>query len=172
MEIILIRHGEPRYDEVQARGYVGMGWELGKLTERGKQQAEDVSSDERLIGATLILTSPYTRSLETAAIISRNTRIPLEVENDLHEWMPDVSFKFDYDGQKSYENYIQSKGVRNDDASFRWETYENLQNRVREAILKHKNHNKVIVVCHGIVMSSLTFFEDLIEHTGIRVVHL
>jgi len=172
MEIILIRHGEPRYDEVQARGYVGMGWELGKLTERGKQQAEDVSSDERLIGATLILTSPYTRSLETAAIISRNTRIPLEVENDLHEWMPDVSFKFDYDGQKSYENYIQSKGVRNDDTSFRWETYENLQNRVRDAILKHKNHDKVIVVCHGIVMSSLTFFEDLIEHTGIRVVHL
>jgi hypothetical protein len=30
----------------------------------------------------------------------------------------------------------------------------------------------VIVVCHGIVMSSLTRFDDIIEHCGVREVDL
>ncbi|AUD63420.1 hypothetical protein BK010_07370 [Tenericutes bacterium MO-XQ] len=172
MEIILVRHGEPRYDEVESRGYKGMGWELGKLTSRGVLQAEKVSLDPRLHGATLILSSPYTRALQTAAIISKNTKLPIEVENDLHEWMPDMKHIFDYNGQLSYEHYIANKGIRNSDEPYRWETYSHLQQRVREAILKHQDHQKIIVVCHGIVMSSLTFFEDLIEHCGIREVKL
>ncbi|MBN3490599.1 histidine phosphatase family protein [Acholeplasma equirhinis] len=172
MEVILIRHGEPRYDEVEARGYFGMGWELGKLTERGKEQAEKVSNDPRLKGASIILSSPYTRALETAAIISRNTEIKIEVENDLHEWMPDITHKFIYNGQLAYEDYIASKGIRTNNHKYHWETYESLKERVTKAILKHKDLEKIIVVCHGIVMSSLTYFEDLIEHCGIREVIL
>ncbi len=172
MEIILVRHGEPRYDEVESRGYKGMGWELGKLTSRGIIQAEKVSLDPRLEGATLILSSPYTRALQTAAIISKNTKLPIEVENDLHEWMPDMNHIFDYNGQLSYEHYINNKGIRNSDVPYRWETYAHLQERVKEAILKHQDHKKIIVVCHGIVISSLTYFEDLIEHCGIREVKL
>ena len=172
MEIILVRHGEPRYDEVESRGYKGMGWVLGKLTSRGVLQAEKVSLDPRLKGATLILSSPYTRALQTAAIISKNTKLPIEVENDLHEWMPDMNHIFDYNGQLSYEHYIDHKGIRNSDEPYRWETYAHLQERVKEAILKHQDHQKIIVVCHGIVISSLTYFEDLIEHCGIREVKL
>lgn len=172
MELIVIRHGEPRYDEVISRGYKGMGYELGKLTEKGKAQAEAVSLDDRLKGASLILSSPYTRALETAAIISKNTGIPIEVENDLHEWMPDLTFTFDYDGELAYQHYIKHKGIRDSDIPYRWETYSMVQKRVKNAILKHQHHEKIVVVCHGIVMSSLTYFEDLIEYCGIREVKL
>ena len=89
---IFIRHGEPRYDEVIARGYKNQGYDLGKLTDRGVSQAEAVAKESILTGAQLIIASPYTRALQTAAIISRITQIPLVVENDLHEWMPDTSF--------------------------------------------------------------------------------
>lgn len=51
--------------------------------------------DERLKGADIILASPYTRTLQTAAIISKNTGIPIEVETDLLEWMPDLTFQFE-----------------------------------------------------------------------------
>jgi len=67
---ILVRHGEPRYDEVLQRHYFGMGYDLGKLTENGIAQAEKRAKDPIFDGADLIISSPYTRALQTAAIIS------------------------------------------------------------------------------------------------------
>ena len=84
MELVLIRHGQPDYSEVTERKYIGHGRDLAKLTELGKEQAEKVSRDARLDGAEIILSSPYTRALQTAAIISKNTGIPIEVETHLH----------------------------------------------------------------------------------------
>ena len=167
-KIILIRHGEPRYDEVQERKFPGMGYELGKLTERGIIQAENRAQDPRLEGAKLIISSPYTRALQTAAIISRITHIPLVVENDLHEWMPDTTFKFDFDIPKAFEEYVAHKGIALSDRKYPWETYEELQKRVKNAVLKHIEHDKIIVVCHGVVMSAFTRFDDIIEHCGVR----
>jgi broad specificity phosphatase PhoE len=171
-EIILIRHGEPRYDEVLSRHYFGMGFDLGKLTEKGVEQAEKRALDPILEGAELIISSPYTRALQTAAIISRATGIKLAVENDLHEWMPDVTFKFEMKGNEPYEEYMRAKGIRQIEHVYHWEEYEVLKNRVRNALEKYKDYQKIIVVCHGIVMSTMTCFEDLIEHCGVRVVTL
>ena len=68
MKVVLIRHGEPRYDEVIKRGYIGQGYDLGKLTGRGVKQAINVSSSFRLDDAELIVSSPYTRALQTACL--------------------------------------------------------------------------------------------------------
>jgi broad specificity phosphatase PhoE len=171
-QIILIRHGEPRYDEVLARNYFGMGYDLGKLTDRGVEQAEQRALDPILKGAELIISSPYTRALQTAAIISRATGIKLTVENDLHEWMPDVTFKFEMTGNGPYEEYMSAKGVRTKDHMYHWEEYEVLKNRVRNALEKYKHYKKIIVVCHGIVMSTMTKIDDMIEHCGVRVTAL
>lgn len=167
-KVILIRHGEPRYDEVQERHFPGMGYELGKLTERGILQAEKRAVDPRLEGAQLIVSSPYTRALQTAAIISRITQIPLVVENDLHEWMPDKTFTFNFDVPKSFEEYVSHRGICLPNCEFPWETYEELQLRVQHAVSKYKDYEKIIVVCHGIVMSAFTRFDDIIEHCGVR----
>lgn len=172
MEIILVRHGEPRYDEVTERGYTGLGGDYGRLTSRGEEQALVRASDPRFKGATLILSSPYTRALQTAATISRVTNIPLTVEHDLHEWMNDTSYIFDYPIQDSYEAYMANKGKMVKNSPYRYETYQHLRNRVLAAIGKHKNHDKIIVVCHGLAMSSLTRYDDQIEHCGVRIVEL
>lgn len=167
-EVILIRHGEPRYDEVQERKFQGMGYELGKLTERGILQAEKRAKDPLLNGAKLIISSPYTRALQTAAIISRITNIPLVVENDLHEWMPDTTFKFDFDIPKAFEEYVASRGIALPNRKYPWETYDELQKRVKNAVGKYREYDKIIVVCHGVVMSAFTRFDDIIEHCGVR----
>jgi broad specificity phosphatase PhoE len=169
-ELILIRHGEPRYDEVQNRGFKGMGYELGKLTDRGIKQAELRAKDEMLKGAEIILSSPYTRALQTAAIISRITQMPLYVENDLHEWMPDTTFNLDFDIPKSFEEYVKYKGIALSDRKYPWETYEDLQKRVKNVLDQYRDYKKIIVVCHGVVMSAMTRFDDIIEHCGVRVV--
>lgn len=172
MEIILIRHGEPTYEEVRKWGKIGLGFELGKLSDLGVKQAHQVSMDERLKGAELILSSPYTRSLHTAAIISKNTGLDLEVETELHEWFADTDMIFDYEVHDSYNAYINSRGIIEETEVFRFEEAETIRNRALEAIKKYEHLDKVIVVCHGILMSTLTYFDDLIEHCGIRVIRI
>jgi broad specificity phosphatase PhoE len=171
-KFILIRHGEPRYDEVIERGYTGMGYELGKLTDNGVDQAKNRAKDPILKGANIIISSPYTRALQTASIISRLTNIELTVENDIHEWMPDTKFLFDLDANESFQEYLNAKGTRHVGHKYRWESYEDLKKRVQLSLIKYKNYEKVIVVCHGIVISTLTHFDDVIEHCGVREVTL
>ncbi|HKM02650.1 MAG TPA: histidine phosphatase family protein [Bacilli bacterium] len=172
MKVILVRHGEPRYDEVTARGFVGLGGGFGRLTAEGEAQALARASDPVFKGATIIVASPYTRALQTAAVISRITNIPLTVEHDLHEWSDDTLFKFDQPIQESYDAYIKNRGVMKENTKYRYETYENLRKRVLESIKKYKNHDKIIVVCHGVVISSLTHFEDLIGFCETREIDL
>ncbi|MCU0104796.1 phosphoglycerate mutase family protein [Acholeplasma vituli] len=169
---IFIRHGEPRYDEVIERGYKNQGYDLGKLTDRGVLQAETVAKEAILKDADYIISSPYTRALQTAAIISRITQIPLTVENDLHEWMPDVTFSDRNDLDEAYPEFMQNKGIRNPNTKFPWESYETLSKRTHNAIKPYLKYKKVIVVCHGIVMGTFTNIEDMIPHCGIRVVNI
>jgi len=171
-ELILIRHGEPRYDEIRQRNYVGMGYDLGRLTDLGMDQALRRAKDPLLKGAKIILASPYTRALQTAAVISRITQIPLQVENDLHEWMPDTTFKFDFDIEKGYEEFMKSKGIRKPNTIYPWESFESLHKRVTKAIEPYLHYDKIIVVFHGIAMSTLTRFDDIIEHCGVRKITL
>lgn len=167
MKVILIRHGEPRYDEVIERGYPFQGHDLGKLTDLGVIQANQISQDKRLIGATLIISSPYTRALQTAAIISKNTQIDLTVENDLHEWLPSIDFEDIYDN-RAFSEYMNNNGQNIPNKVSNWETLEQLRNRVLRSLLPYKKeHKKVIAVCHGMVIAALSDFNNLIEHCGI-----
>lgn len=172
MKVILIRHGEPRYDEVRERGYPFQGHDLGKLTESGVAQAHAVSLDPRLKDATLIVSSPYTRSLQTAAIISKNIQVDLTVENDIHEWMPNLDFNND-SIENAYSEYLKYRGEDTPNKSVNWEPVANLRKRVLAAITPYKKeHEKIIVVCHGLVMTSLTDFDDLVEFCGIREIEI
>lgn len=172
MKVILIRHGEPRYDEVEKRGYPFQGYDLGKLTNLGVTQAKKVSKDKRLKGATLIISSPYTRALQTAAIISKNTQIDLTVENDLHEWLPSVDFK-DHYTQKAFSEYMEHQGKDITNKVSNWETVTALRTRVLNSLLPYKkDHDKVIVVCHGMVIAALTDFNHLVNHCEIKEITL
>ena len=93
MKIIFIRHGEPDVTGVDDRGFIGQGRDFAPLSDLGIQQAQAVCHDPRLTGAQLIISSPYTRALQTAAILSKNTGIDIAVELDLYEFIPDKTFR-------------------------------------------------------------------------------
>ena len=71
MKIVFIRHGEPNKAEVDKRGFIGQGRDMAPLTELGIKQAEEVSLNPLLENCQVIVSSPYTRALQTAAIISK-----------------------------------------------------------------------------------------------------
>ena len=154
MDLLLVRHGEPDYSDVDQRGYAGHGRDLAKLTEKGVQQAEQAAGDKRLPGADLILSSPYTRALQTASVISRVTGIPLTVETDLHEWMPDLTFTYTGPEEipailKEMERY---EGEWCSECKYHWESLSKVGERAFLAVKKHMHCKKIIVVSHETVI--------------------
>ena len=85
LKLIMIRHAEPDYSLCDKHNFIGHGRDLAPLSQKGIEQAEETAKDKRLIDAELIISSPYTRALQTAAIISRTTGIKLVVEVDIRE---------------------------------------------------------------------------------------
>ena len=80
----LIRHGEPTYQPVNDRNFIGHGLDLAPLTEIGIQQLKETSKDNRLKNCEVIVSSPYTRALQSASILSKELGIDIEVDVDLH----------------------------------------------------------------------------------------
>ncbi|MDF2542400.1 MAG: fructose-2,6-bisphosphatase [Herbinix sp.] len=159
--IYLVRHGQPDYSPCDERGYIGHGKDLAPLSEEGIRQAEQTAKDFRLQDAELIVSSPYTRALQTAAIISKNTGIELRVEIDLHEWMPDITFQYDKFTEclELTKDFVKHQGVYPNGEVRKWECLHDLRQRVRKVADQYAHYNKVIFVCHGMVMRTLTYAE-------------
>ena len=86
MKIIFVRHGEPDYRELEERFYTGFGMDLAPLSEKGRQQAQELCQNPLLGSADILVSSAVTRALETAFYVSCATGLPLRVEPLLHEW--------------------------------------------------------------------------------------
>lgn len=154
MQVLFVRHTEPDYAPVTARKFKGHGRDLAPLTESGIQQAHQVAQDERFQGADLILASPYTRALQTAAIISRICDLPIKVEVDLHEWLVDLNF--DYDNfrhvQAAAREAEAGRGIPFNDREYHWEGYRDLGERAFRVLDRYRDLGKVICVTHGILI--------------------
>ena len=138
MKLVLVRHGEPDYSIVLASGHIGMGVELAQLTERGISQAEAASKDERLKGAEVIISSPYTRALQTAAIISKNTGLNIIIENGLHEWCPNLPCKRkNIPFRQIFTEMKERNGKWDSTCKTRWEEFDEVGERAFNALRKY-----------------------------------
>ena len=102
-----IRHGKTDYSEINRKIYQGFGTNLAPLSQTGIQEIQETSKDRRLQGTDIILSSPYTRALQTAAILSRELDAPVAVETDLHEWLANKAYIYEDDetAEKAYLEY-------------------------------------------------------------------
>ena len=160
MEIIFIRHGEPDKALVDSRGFVGMGRDMAPLTKTGIKQAEEAALNPNLVGAQIILSSPYTRALQTAAIISKKIGIDITVEMDLHEFIPDKRFlvKGEIENESLHKDFIKHHGEYPLGETRNWETITEIINRSQPVLDKYleKGYKKIIVVAHGGVIRRYT----------------
>jgi broad specificity phosphatase PhoE len=167
-KLILIRHGEPDYNYVTERGFKGHGMDLGQLTSEGIQQAKAAAKDHRLDGAQLIVSSPYTRALQTAAIISKERSLDIDIELDLHEWLPDLKFDYISDEEVgvSARECTACRGEYTDEEPKNWEKLSSVAARAFKSLEKYLDYDKIIVVTHGVVMRQFQF-QPQIPYCGI-----
>ncbi len=171
-EFLFIRHGESDYSPVDARGFIGQGRSLAPLSPRGVEQIKASARDPRLKGCDIILSSPYTRALQSAAIISRELDMDIIVEVDLHEWVPNIdtfAYKTSEECFALAKDFEQNKGVHPVGEKRVWETYESMKNRMDKVLDRYMSYDRVIVVCHGMIMRTQKY-QEKIENGEILVV--
>ena len=168
VKVIMIRHGEPDYSYFTGPFYEGYGMELGQLTQKGIEQAKAVSVDLRLDGAELIVSSPFPRALHTAMLISRKRDLDVEIQPGLHEWIPDNPYRFTEDADYEQPNveFVKYHGERHEDSTYHYESLQEVFDRAYKALLPYVNHQKIIVVCHAVLMRAFAYELD-IPHCGI-----
>lgn len=160
MIVVFIRHGEPDKSYVDQKGLIGQGRDLAPLSDKGKWQAEEVSHHELLKKSQIILSSPYTRALQTAAIISKNTGLSINVEMDLHEFIPDKTFlvKGEEENKALHMDFLAHQGSYPAGETRKWETIKEIIKRTQPVLNRYldEGYKKIIVVAHGGVIRRYT----------------
>ncbi|MGI6510050.1 MAG: histidine phosphatase family protein [Erysipelotrichaceae bacterium] len=158
-----IRHGKTDYSEKNTKIYKGFGVNLSKLSELGISQVKKTAKDKRLKKADIIISSPYTRALQTAAILSRELDIDIMIETDLHEWLANKSYIFESDEaeEKAYLEYKSEKGRYPDGEERLWESADCIKKRVLKVLNKYHDYKRVIVVGHGTMIKATTGVEQV-----------
>lgn len=153
-----VRHGKPDYSQKNTKVYQGFGVNLSPLSEEGIREIQRSAKDERLKNADLILSSPYTRALQTAAILSKELQSDIVVETDLHEWLANKNYIYDGDekAEASYGEYEENHGVYPQGKEKVWEDAAALKKRALAVLAKYKHYDKVVVACHGMLIQAVT----------------
>lgn len=153
----LIRHGKTDYSEQNQKIYQGFGVHLSPLDSEGVQEIQQTAKDKRLRGAGIILSSPYTRAVQTAAILSKDLQIAIAIETDLHEWLANKNYVYEDDeiAEAHYREFVQCHGVYPVDQVCQWEDVHTIRKRVLPVLARYRHHPKVIVACHGMLIQSL-----------------
>lgn len=159
----LVRHGEADYSQMMESGFFGFGRDFASLSKIGIEQVEKTAKDERLKTAQIIVSSPYTRALQTAAIISRETGLKFCVEVDLHEWIPDKTnqYKTSQEAFSLAKEFYENKGVYPKGQQLKWETFEEVRKRMQRVAEKYAGFGKVIFVGHSMAFEALTGIENI-----------
>ena len=152
--IVLVRHAEAdRHALAQYQPvYAGARFDFAPLTLRGVRQAHRLSRSLQGAGIRLVLSSPYTRALQTAAILAARLGCPLRVDLRLHDWLPirdgavPVTAATVAAKVAEYQRWVQTGRLPSERT---WETLEEMRARVTRAVLDHRRCAPLVVVSHA-----------------------
>ena len=174
-KFILVRHGEPTYEEVISLGFKGHGLAFSPLTENGINEVLKTAENEFFSDSDILISSPYTRAMQTASIIGNKYNLMVNVEVLLHEWIVDTNNNYNSNeefikniklAKKEWEMYLANP---NFEFSKETESLLSVRKRILSVLERYCDYDKVIVVAHGLLISML-FEKKLKLHTGEFVV--
>ena len=158
MPFLLIRHGSVDYDAYPGR-FRGHGIDLLPLSQQGVRDAEALALRlEESGGLDLIVTSSMARAMHTAMVVSGRLRTRVEVELDLHEWVPDLSQQWSGGDvpRSAYEELRACGGEWPVGQERSWEPHSSVRGRVTSVLTRYANGGTVGVVTHSGVIEALT----------------
>jgi broad specificity phosphatase PhoE len=157
MPFLLIRHGSVDYDAWPGR-FRGHGIDLLPLTVQGVVEAEAAAVSLLDAGVDLVVTSSMARALQTAMILSWRLHRHVEVEIDLHEWVPDLSQQWTGGDvpRDAYRDLIACGGEWPRGEQRSWEPQSSVRGRTTAVLRRYASAGVVAVITHSGVIEALT----------------
>jgi broad specificity phosphatase PhoE len=159
-QIYLVRHGEPDYSPVDSRGWPGMAADTAPLRPAGASQSEAVADLLSGIGATYLVSSPFTRALQSAAIIGHRLALGVRVDYDLRDWLPDStgSWRGVAGVRAAQAEFEEFNGEWPEGVRRAWEPLSRIRERARAALGRHtaSTDGPVLAITHAMVIRALT----------------
>jgi len=150
----MLRHGEATHN---VEGYIASEDiektdRQPKLTERGKQQAENIAEELSDKSVNAIYSSPYRRTIETASIIAEHLGLKIELDARLGEVDLGV---LDGEPIEEYRKYFKNRMEKFTKTIKDGETLTDVKSRagafLKDILSLHKDDN-ILVVSHGDVL--------------------
>jgi broad specificity phosphatase PhoE len=159
-QIYLVRHGEPDYEPVDTRGWLGMAADSAPLTAVGAKQAQELADILSGVMATYIVSSPFTRALQSAAIIGHRLALGVRVDYDLRDWLPDHTglWRGVADVRAAQAEFEAYGGEWPEGIPRAWEPLSRVRERARAALGRHtmSTDGPVLAITHATVIRALT----------------
>jgi broad specificity phosphatase PhoE len=153
-----MRHAEPAWHLVAGDRWRGAANDFAPLTAVGEEQAAAAAQALRANPPALVISSPMTRALQTAAIVSSALVVPLRVDLGLREWLPDETYRWTTVDQviAAHDDMLGHDGVH-PDAERTWEELPAVRRRAHAALAPYVEQGEpVLAVCHEVLIHALT----------------
>ncbi|MDE1238532.1 histidine phosphatase family protein [Vibrio aestuarianus] len=162
MEIVFVRHGVPDYSLSDERKMTQLEKDYAPLNRDYIYELHAVAQEIQLEKAEVIISSPYTRALQTAEIINRELGLELFVEHDLREWRADLGGGYVdlSERDRRWHEYRTSLKHNVEANHVPYESWCELKNRAENVLSRYTHYSKVIVVSHFNVFESLAGYQD------------
>lgn len=156
MKLYIIRHGQTEWNTEKRL----QGWNNSDLTQKGIQDAENLSERLKDTDFDHIYSSPQRRAFETAEIVKRDRNIDIVKLDGLKE----IGFG-SWEGMKideilaeykdEYRSFIDTPHLYEPIPGN--ESFEDIYERVDQALKKiiKRGGDKVLIVCHGVTIKVL-----------------
>lgn len=150
MLIHFIRHGQPDYSNIKNTDPIYFS-NLSPLTENGIKQANNIDIIN-IENSEIIIVSPYTRTMQTAAILSKNINKNIIVNENLYEWLPDKTYNSKIENFSEYNKLF----LKNNTEECNCETMQELKERLTKELNTYKEkYKEIIIVGHQRLFYSL-----------------
>ena len=162
MDIIFVRHGVPDYTLSDSRKMSQLEKDYSPLNRDYLDEIQDTANKIKQLNPDVIISSPYTRALQTAELINRNVKLDLFVEHDLREWRADLAGGFLplTERDHRWHEYREALKEGKPQTGKPYESTKELKARVSKVLGKYKQYSKIIVVSHLNVLESLIGYQD------------
>jgi len=136
-----------------------MATDAAPLTLEGAKQAEAAADLLGGIGATYLVSSPFTRALHSAAIIGHRLALGVRVDYDLRDWLPDStgSWRGVADVRAAQAELEEYDGEWPEGIRRAWEPLSAVRERARAALARHTatTDGPVLAITHEMVIRAL-----------------
>ncbi|MFC0628318.1 histidine phosphatase family protein [Kribbella deserti] len=162
--IYLVRHGEPDYEPIDSRGWPGLSSGLAVLTPVGIKQAVAVADELSGVAANYLVCSPYTRAIQSAALIGHRLALGVRVDLDFGDWLPDTggAWRGPADVRGIAAELAEFDGEWPDGVPRRWEPLSRVRERATAALRRcaASTDGPILVVTHNRVIQAITGAAD------------